>query len=203
MKLYYHPLSSNCRRVLAALHFAGRDDIELIQVDFSKGEHKAPDFLAVNPNGKLPALSDGDFNLWESNAIMQYISADSSAWPPSKVRYDIARWQFWTTAHFGRAAGTIAFENVIKPVFYGGQTNPAAVAEATTELNRFAAVLDAHLAGGEWLVGDGPTLADFSVGADVGNALFAKADLSAFPNLMAWWGRLSDLEAWQKSAPSA
>ena len=76
MRLYYHPLSSNSRRVvLTAIHLDV--DVELVVVDLVKGEHKAPEYQRLNPNGKVPLLDDDGFILWELHAIMQYL-ADGS-----------------------------------------------------------------------------------------------------------------------------
>ncbi len=201
MKFYYHPLSGNCRRALATIRFNGRDDIELVQVDFAKGEHKAPEFLAINPNGKIPALTDGDLHLWESNAIMQYVSSDSSLWPPSKVRYDIVRWQFWTTAHFGAATGKIVFERVFKPNFGMGAADEAKVEAALADFDRFAKVLDGHLEGRDYLVGEAVTLADFSVAEALTYAAPAGIDLTPYPNLARWNANLDTIEAWKSTAP--
>ena len=202
MKLYLNKLSPNCRRVSATVAYNGRDDIEIVNVDFQKGEHKRPAFLAINPNGKVPALTDGDLNLWESNAIMQYISSDSSLWPPSKVRYDIARWQFWGLAHLGQATGKITFQRVLKPSFGLGDPDEAVVEAALEEFNRYATVLNGQLEGQDYLVGDSVTLADFSVAASLTYAGPSGLDLSPYPNITAWLARLDEIEAWKDSGPS-
>ena len=70
MQIYADPNTVNCRKVLAGLKLL-EVDFELVNVDYLGGEHKGPDYLALNPNGALPAMRDGDFELWESNAILQ------------------------------------------------------------------------------------------------------------------------------------
>jgi glutathione S-transferase len=70
MRLYHHPFSSNSRRaILAAIQLDV--PVELVLVDLKNGEQRKPEFLRLNPNGKVPVLVDGDFVLWESHAIMQ------------------------------------------------------------------------------------------------------------------------------------
>ncbi|UUZ46755.1 glutathione S-transferase family protein [Massilia sp. B-10] len=71
MRLYHNPLSSNARRVLLTAQLLGIE-LELVEVNF-KDENDRRRLLEINPNGKLPVLQDGDFTLWESCAIMQYL----------------------------------------------------------------------------------------------------------------------------------
>ncbi|MEO7938123.1 MAG: glutathione S-transferase N-terminal domain-containing protein, partial [Burkholderiaceae bacterium] len=72
MKLYYHPISSNARRVLMTAHHLGIQP-ELKRVDLGKGAQNAPEFLQLNPNHRVPVLEHDGFVLWESYAIMQYL----------------------------------------------------------------------------------------------------------------------------------
>ena len=201
MRLYYHPISHNCRRVLATIYELDREDVELSVVDLFKAEHKNPDFLKLNPNGKVPVLEDGDYSLWESTAIMQYLSGDSALWPASKVRYDIIRWQVWGVGHWGPPIGKIVFERLVKKVTGGGEADEAKVAEAFEEFQRFASVLDSHLEERDWLVGDGLTLADLSVAANLTYAGVVGIDLEPYANIRKWYGTIEARDAWQRSAP--
>ena len=83
MKLYTFPPSPNSRKIMAVAHYLGIE-LDVHFVDLTKGDQMKPEFLALNPNHKIPTLQDGDFVLWESNAIMQYLAAsqsDRSLWP--------------------------------------------------------------------------------------------------------------------------
>src|SRR5476651_701005 len=98
MKLYADPITVNCRKVLAGFDLM---DIkyEMVHVNFLRQAHKTPDFLAINPNGALPVLVDGNLTLSESNAILQYTAdvAEAYKYYPRdlKVRADIHRWHLW------------------------------------------------------------------------------------------------------------
>jgi len=203
VKLYYHPISDNCRRVLATVYENGQDEaVDFQLLNLLEGQHKTPEFLAINPNGKVPTLVDGDHVLWESNAIMQYLSTSgSSLWPPNKSRYDIARWQFWAVAHWGPAIGKVVGERVIKPALGTGDPDQAVINAGLESFARFATVLDSHLDGRDWLVGDDLSLADLSVAANLTYAAPAQVDIGPYENLNDWYGRIEAREAWQKSAP--
>ncbi len=201
MKLHYHPISHNCRRVLATIYEIGRDDVELALVDLFNGEHKTPEFLKLNPNGKVPVLEDGDFALWESTAIMQYLSGDSTLWPASKARYDIIRWQVWAVGQLGPPIGKVVFERLVKKVVGAGEPDEAKVAEGLEEFQQFASVLDGCLEGRDWLVGDGITLADYSVAANLTYASAVGIEIEPFANIRRWYEAIEGRDAWQRSAP--
>jgi glutathione S-transferase len=205
MKLYHHPNSPNCVDVLAtANHLGIQLDLEL--VDLLKGAQKDTSFLKLNPNGRVPTLVDGDFVLWESNAIMQYIAStkpNNTLWPADdRVRADIARWQFWQASQWNKATGTLVWENMIKRFLGTGGPDPAEVKKGEDLFHGSAAVLDGHLKDREYLVGKGPTLGDFSVGAMLIYARPARFPLEKYENIRAWYGKLDVLEAWKKALPA-
>ncbi|NNG02487.1 MAG: glutathione S-transferase family protein [Inquilinus sp.] len=202
MKLYYHEISSNARKACAvAKHLAL--DVDYVAVDLTKGEHKTPEFLAINPNGKLPALIDNGKVLWESNAIMCHLAdkAGSDLWPKDERQIDIVRWFCWEQAHFTRHAGTLFFENFIKPAMGRDDINAEAVREATEFLHRFAGVLDVHLEGRDYLVGNALTVADFAVGVVVPLAATGKVPLDGYAEIGRWQAALNELPAWREPFP--
>ncbi len=101
MKLYYDPITVNCRKVVAGLDLIGADYDEEV-LSYFGGDHKKPEFAAVNPNAEMPALTDGDMKLWESNAILVYASektGNTEAYPAdAKIRADITRWLPWESS---------------------------------------------------------------------------------------------------------
>jgi len=203
MRLYYHPLSSNSRRVLLTAYHLGLD-LELIVVDLSSGQQKTPDYLRLNPNGRVPLLVDEGFVLWESHAIMQYLADDSPEQDiyPREVsaRADVNRWLFWSAYHFAPAAGLIIRERVSKGIVAGlGAPDPLEIARGEALLPAAELVLDRHLAGKKWIAQDRLTLADFAVAAPLMHTAAAQLPVTEFDNLQAWFARVQSLDAWAKS----
>jgi glutathione S-transferase len=205
MKLYHNPLSPNARRVLLTAAYLGlRLDEQVI--DVAKGEHKSPDYLALNPNGMIPTLVDGPLTLWESRAIIQYLAAQR---PASGLlgrneadRAEITRWLTWDAAHLSPPVGTLIFETLFKPMLGLGAADPDAIHRATGEVRRFFAVLDASLIGKSYLVGKGLTIADLGTAATLTYAGPLQLPVAGFANLAPWFERVASLDAWQKTQPA-
>jgi glutathione S-transferase len=202
MRLYHVPGSPNCRKVQAVVHELSVP-VETVVVDFASGEHKQAAYLAVNPNGLVPALVDGDLRLWESTAIMQYLADAQGAttlFPRDRARRaDIVRWQCWEGAHFGRWLGVALYERLFKPLM-GMPGDEVAARHALEQLRPFAAVLDADLVGRSFVTGSSVTLADYSLAAQLPLASLGGVDLSPYPQIRAWLARLDDQEAWRRAA---
>ncbi|HEY2531331.1 MAG TPA: glutathione S-transferase family protein [Xanthobacteraceae bacterium] len=204
MKLYGFPPSPNTWQVRAlAAHLGVPLEFEL--VDLSKGGSRTPEFLALNPTGRTPALIDGAFKLWESNAIMQYIATQkaNSLWPnDARTRADIMRWQSFTIAHWLSDAWIpVLSERFVKKVLNLGPVDEARVAKGAAAFAKEAAVLDAHLSKQKYLVDDSLTIADFVIAAPLFYAKQAELPLGQYPQLRAWFERVSTLPCWQQTAP--
>ena len=204
MKLHYHPRSPNSIPVLAVAHHLGIH-LDLQEVNLLAGDQRKPDFLRLNPNGKVPTLEDGDFRLWESNAIMQYIASkkpNNSLWPQDeRVRADISRWQFWRMGDWGKATATLVWENLIKKWVTGGDPDPEEVKRGEELFHGVATILNGHLQSRNYLVGSEVTLADFSVAAFMVYAEPCRFPLDRYNQIRSWYARIEKLDAWQKTAP--
>jgi glutathione S-transferase len=202
--LYLNPMSPNVRRVRLTAAVLGVA-LEEKRVDFARGEHKRPEYLALNPNGSVPTLVDGDFVLTESRAIMQYLAAkrpESGLLPrDEQARADVTRWQFWDAAHFSPQLGTLFFQQILKPMMHLGQADPGKVEESLANFRRFAAVLDERLRGRQYIVGGTLTIADLTVASSLMYAKQTDTPLAEFPNVLAWFSRISEMDAWTKTAP--
>jgi glutathione S-transferase len=201
MKLYWFD-TVNPRKTCAVAKYL-QSPIEYVYLDLARGEHKTPEYLALNPNGKVPTLVDGDRTLWEADAIMCHLAArsDSDLWPQDGRQIEVLRWLSWDLAHFYRSGGALYFEYIIKSRLGFGDVNPDSVRKATEEWRRYAAVLDTHLRGPRWLVGGTLTVADFAVAAFLPYADRAHIPLDEFPAVRRWHERLEELEAWREPFP--
>lgn len=206
MKLYAIVGSPNSRKVLAVINHTGID-VEIEYLDLFAGDTRRPEFTALNPNAMVPTLVDGDLNLWESNAIMQYLAdkaGDERLYPKDLVqRADVDKWQCWELAHFNQAFGTLAFESIAKPNFLGTQGNPAIIEWAEEQLARFAPVLNVHLQDRQYMVGDTITLADYSI---IHVEFFKEMipfDWTPFPHLNAYFEHIRQTPHWIATAPAS
>ena len=206
MKLHVVHGSPNSRKPLTVIHHL-KLDVELHPKNVMAGDLGKEEFLAINPNGMVPCLEDGDFKLWESNAIMQYLA---DAVPGNKLfpadrraRADIERWQCWELAHFNKAISAIVWENFVKGYFNIGLPDPAIIESATADLHRFAPVLDKQVSAQAFVCGNQPTLADYSVGCWLMYTDAGKLPLDDYKNIKAWFQRVEQLPGWAASAPPA
>ena len=204
MKLYMNALSPNVRRVRLTAAVLGLP-LEEKTLDLARGEHRSPEFLALNPNGAIPTLVDGDFVLTESRAIMQYLACkkpEAGLIPrDDAARVDVTRWQFWDASHFSPPLGTLTFEKIIKPMIGIGEPDARRVDEALDSFQRFAAVLNKRLDGAPYVVGTALSLADLTIASSLMYAKQVDLPLSEFPNIVAWFARITELDGWNTTAP--
>ncbi len=203
MKLYYAEVL-NPRKVCALARYLGAP-IDYHRINLAKGEHKQPAFTALNPNGRVPVLEDGDNVLWESDAILCYLArrSESDLWPLDDRQADVLRWLSWNQVHFQPAGGVFYFERVIKATFKIGPPNEEKIAKVLPAYQNFARVLNDHLAGRQWLLGDAMSIADFSVAAVLPFAAQAGLPLDSCPAILRWHDRLNAIDAWREPYPSA
>jgi glutathione S-transferase len=198
-------MSTCTRRVLSALE-EKNVPYELKVVDLSKGAHKQPDFLAKQPFGQIPVLVDGDVEIFESRAIARYIVnkwASEGTDLTGKTAAEKALTDTWLEVegqNYNPPISTIVAQKFFSPM-YGGTTDEQVVADQTAKLEKVLAVYDAHLAKHEYLNGSSYSLADLShlpyteyyINKADGEAVFKK-----YPNVWAWWERISSRPTWKK-----
>jgi glutathione S-transferase len=197
LTLYSHPESGNSYKVRLLLSFL---DIphRVIDVDLMTDAQHQPAYLAINPRGEVPALTDGGLTLRDSAAILVYLASTygPQPWYPPQPRAmaEIAEWLAFAASwvQFGvfTARALVSFgipANGLPPDF------PASLDEACIRGRRSLEILDAHLARQTWLVGAKPTIADIANFPYVALAPMGDIELSPYPAVEAWIARFKAL----------
>jgi glutathione S-transferase len=205
MKLFFHPMSQNARKVLITAQLLDVP-MDLEMVDLTSGAGRQPNYLALNPNGKVPTLQDGSFVLWESNAICEYLVSKkqpgSALYPePPQQRANVSRWLFWEAAHWTPTLFTFFRENMIKKFMGLGEPDPVELKRGREELARFGGVLNSQLKRTRHVAGDDLTLADIAIASHLMHAGMGQLPLAEFPAIQGWFQRIESLPAWQATQP--
>lgn len=194
MKLYCDPISTTSRPVLMFIADQGLD-VEIVKVDLLGGGSQDPEYLALNPNGIVPFLVDGDFRLGESAAILKYLAihSHSTAYPESlkaQVKIDEALSWFSTQFH-EHFCVMVCYPNMGVPHGMPVEQLRALQAYGLEHAPRWLKVLDQHmLAGQPYVCGDRVTIADYLGLSFVLLGQVANFDFSPYPNIQAWVARL-------------
>lgn len=196
LKVYGNPLSTCTRAVLVTIAELGLAH-EFVSIDFAKGEHKGPEHLSRQPFGRVPAIDDDGYKLFESRAICHYLAA-SHPGPlmPSDPRAFGLMEQYLSieTSEFSPNAMKFVYEHIFKRPQPEGVLSAAGAALEVT-----AGVLDKRLKETAFLAGETFTLADISLMPYFGYALAtpAREVLEKHPALMAWWHKVSARPSWK------
>jgi glutathione S-transferase len=199
MKLFAHPASTCSRKVLTAL-LETNTAYEFELVDFAKGEHKMPAFMAKQPFGQVPAIDDNGFTLFESRAICKYINEKASGKlvpTDTKQRAVMEQWMSVETSNFTPHAMKFIYHNAL-----GRTQDEATLKHAEEGLNTALAIMDKHLSANSYFVGSDFTLADIGFMPYVEYLMpfpTTKAIVAKYPNVMTWWNRCSERPTWQKA----
>ncbi len=194
-QLYCFGESGNAYKAALTLTLADME-WEPVFVDFFNGAARTPEFRALNPMGEVPVFTDGDLVLTQSGVIQDYVSSKTGklGGRSAAERREVLRWVFWDNHKLSGQAGSTRFlMNFLPP-----EKRPAEViAFQQGRLKTAYTVLNDHLAGRSWMVGDQVTIADT---ACCGYLFypepfgFTRAD---WPNIDAWLGRLEALPLWK------
>lgn len=188
MKLYFHPISGHAHRARLFLSLIGAD-VEVVDVDLAKGQQKSPEYLALNRFGQVPLLDDDGVIVPDSNAIMIYAAKKfgRTDWLPEDPAAAAAV-QRWLSV----AAGQIAFGPAaarLVTIFNAGFNPEEVIGRAHAVLK----VIEAELAGRQWIAADRPTIADVALYSYIARAPEGNVDLSDYANVRAWLGRIEAL----------
>ncbi len=198
MKLYYFP-SPNPQKVRFAINELGIE-CETVPVDLINREQRSPEFLKLNPWGRVPVLVDGDLTLWESHAILAYLGEKTGRlWPTTPAgRADALRWLFFLSSSIHPPATELVY-NRIAVKLSGGTPDEAAIERGEKALPAPLQIIEQHLATHKWMLGADFSLVDCDYGP-VFNVLdragFSFAD---FPKVRAYLEAIRGRKAWQET----
>jgi glutathione S-transferase len=202
MKIHADPITVNCKKVLAGLQLIGAP-YEVVHVDYFKGAQKEEPYISLNPNASVPAMVDGDFELWESNAILQYAAdkmGNERAYPKDlRTRADINRWLLWESSSWFPSCYVFLVENCVKPLL-GGVPDPAVLEAQLAQFHKLAGILDKRLASSKWVSGNQPTIADIAVAAPMHLHGWQQLPLDGHKHLKHWLhDDVEHLPCWQNT----
>ncbi len=198
MKLYHFP-SPNPQKITFALAELGLE-CELIAVDLRNGEQRRPQFLAMNPFGRVPVLVDGDLTLWDSHAILCYLGDKSGKlWSTTAAgRADALRWLFFLAAHISPSATDLAF-NRIAVRLLGIAGDEEAIARGEKALPGVIGILESQLANGKWMLGNEFSLVDCGYTPVLNVIEKAGFSYRSFPKVQGYLDACRSRPAWQKT----
>ncbi|MBM3570614.1 MAG: glutathione S-transferase family protein [Alphaproteobacteria bacterium] len=167
-------------------------DFDNVKIGFADGSNKTAEYLAVNPNGRVPALKDGNLTLFESLAICLYL-AKKQGGPlyPKTLEGEALTWQWtlWSVNELEKHLVPIFLHSRILPE---DKRNPAVVAEAKEAIKQPLGVLNAHLAKSNYLLGDAFTIADLNLAGVMLTTVTQKLiDIAPYPQIDAWVKRIT------------
>jgi glutathione S-transferase len=197
VRIHHFAKSGHAHRALVFAQIAGIAH-DAVPVDLAAGAHKSPEFLAMNPNGQVPVLEDGEVVVSDSNAILVYLArAYAPDWFPNTPagEADVQRW-------LTLAAGEIAFGSCaarLITVFNAPLDVDFAAATAAKAMQK----LEQGLEGRDWLVGDRPTIADVATYSYTAHAPEGNVSLDPYPNVRAWIARFEALPGFEAMPATA
>ena len=177
-------------------------EYDLTFINFAKQEQKAPDYMLLNPNGRIPTIvdrSNGDFAVFESGAILWYLAEKYEIFLPGEknARSEVLQWLMFQMGGIGPMMGqAMYFQRIAAP---NGEEHPFAIQRYRDESRRLLEVLNTRLAGREWLAGDAYSIADMATYPWARAYPWAKVSIDGLDHLAAWFDRIDSRSAVQKA----
>lgn len=196
IKLYCFGESGNSYKAALALELSGLE-WEPVYVDFFNGETRTPEYRQnINEMGEAPVMVDGDFKTSQSGAIQAYVTETSGKFggKDRDENYEIFRWVLWDNHKFSSQAGMTRFLMNFLPEQH---RNADVIAFNQGRLKAAYQTLDAHLAGRDWIVGNGMTNADLSC---CGYLFYPEPfgfDRSEWTNIDRWLSNIENTPGWK------
>lgn len=199
LKLLGRNNSSNVQKVLWCLDEIGVP-YEREDVGGAFGRNREPEYLALNPNGLIPTLLDGDRVLWESNTILRYLAASydtGGLWEPDPGRRAAGeKWMDWQLSELAPGAMTPLFKQYVRTP--PERRDPAVIAQSLEKATRAFHMLDETLARAPWLGGERFTVADIPCGALAYRWMNLPIERPELPALAEWYARLCERPGYRR-----
>ena len=175
---------------------------DITSIDFAKKEQKAPEYLKLNPNGRIPTIidrSNNNFVVFESGAILWYLAEKYNKFLPknSDDKSLTLQWLMFQMANIGPIMGqAMYFQRIAAKL---GEQHPFAIKRYVKESRRLMEILNTHLKGRQYLVADEYTVADIATYPWARAYYWAKLSVDGLPHLNAWFDRIDAREATQRA----
>ena len=174
---------------------------DLTAIDFSKQEQKAPGYLQLNPNGKIPTIfaRDEARAIFESGAILWHLADKNGQFLPDdpEHRSEVMQWMFFQVGHVGPMMGqAMYFQHIAAP---NGHEEPFSIKRYVNESRRLLEVLNLHLDGREWVAAGAYTIADMMIYPWARAYVWARTSVEGLPHLQKWFDRIDARPAVQKA----
>ena len=195
MKLYCFRESGNAYRAALLLNLLGID-WQPVWVDFFNGGTRTDAFRALNPMGEVPVLDDDGRILTQSAVILTHIARKAGQYMgrDQAEQDEVLRWLFWDAHKFTSNAASVRFLSNFLPADKRPQ---GAIAFQSARFQAACKVLDTHLAGRDWVVGDGPTIADIALCSYLYYPEPFGFDRAHWPAIARWLDRIAALPGWR------
>lgn len=191
LKFFFHQTPNPMK---VALFLAETDlPFELVAVDTLKGEQHSVEYRAINPNGKLPAILDNGVRVFDSNAILLYLSEKTGQLTgKAEERAELLSWMMFIASGLGPFSGQSVHFHHAAPESISYAKN-----RYLREAQRHYEVLDLHLEGRDYIVGEQLTIADIAAWGwiDKVKPVLGDDDLQSYPNLQRWFDRINSRPA--------
>ncbi len=191
LKIYGLPISTWSNRVRFTANQLGIE-YEFIPVNLGAGEGQTEAYLSIHPAGKVPALDDDGFYLFESGAICKYLCSkiNSNLYPAEiKARAIVDQWNDFVASHIAKAMERVLFNRIIYQLV-GAEKDLRSLEEGLTFLERFMPIIDAQLEKNSYLASNQLSIADMVLLAWLDPAEASEVDLSAYQNITRWRNQL-------------
>jgi GST-like protein len=196
LRFYYHP-TPNPLKIALMLEELGLP-YETVTVDTLKGDQHAAAFRSINPNGKVPAITDGAVTVFDSTAILLYLAEKSGRFLPTDpaARGEALSWLMFVATGLGPFSGQAIHFLRVAP-----EPKEYPVKRYSAEIDRHYRLLDARLAGRDWIVGDAISIVDISAWgwARYLPYITGEAGYDAYPNVKRWYQAIEARPAAQRA----